>query len=128
MMNIFCGTPSYMAPELVTKKDYYAHLTDIWAAGILLYVLLTGYFPFRDSNEKDLFRKISRGQYEIPTHVSEDARCLIKKMLRINPIERPSCEEILNHKWLTGQQSTNPNLKNYLNTKILHYKQIHNMA
>jgi len=46
-LNVFCGTPSYMAPELAMKKDYYGHLIDIWAAGILLYVLLVGYFPFR---------------------------------------------------------------------------------
>ena len=50
-LNVFCGTPSYMAPELAAKKEYYGHLADIWAAGILLYVLLAGYFPFKGKIE-----------------------------------------------------------------------------
>jgi len=123
-MNVFCGTPSYMAPELASKKDYYGHSTDIWAAGILLYVILAGYFPFKDPNEKELFRKITRGQYDFSSHMSEDAKSLIKKMLRMNPLERVSAEEILQDKWFTGQQSQPTNLKNYLNSKIQQYKNI----
>ena len=46
-LNVCCGTPSYMAPELIAKKNYYGHLVDIWALGILLFVLLSGYFPFK---------------------------------------------------------------------------------
>jgi len=93
-LNVFCGTPSYMAPELVTKKNYYGHLIDIWAAGILLYVILAGYFPFKDVSEKDLFRRIARGVYEFPAHMSDDAKNLIKKMLRLNPLERPCADEV----------------------------------
>jgi len=127
-LNVFCGTPSYMAPELVTKKNYYGHLIDIWAAGILLYVILAGYFPFKEVSEKDLFRRIARGQYEFPSHMSEDARSLIKKMLRLNPLERPNAEEILQDKWITGHQSQNANLKNYLDSKIQQYKNIQGLS
>jgi tRNA A-37 threonylcarbamoyl transferase component Bud32 len=127
-LNVFCGTPSYMAPELVTKKNYYGHLIDIWAAGILLYVMLAGYFPFKDVSEKDLFRRIARGQYEFPAHMSEDAKNLIKKMLRLNPLERPNADEILEDKWITGQQAHNANLKNYLDSKIQQYKNIQGLS
>ena len=63
-MNIFCGTPSYMAPELASKKEYYGHLTDIWAAGILLYVMLAGYFPFRGKSLSKLSPNIYRNKRE----------------------------------------------------------------
>jgi len=126
-LNVFCGTPSYMAPELAMKKDYHGHLIDIWAAGILLYVLLVGYFPFREANEKELFKKIARGQYELPSHLSEDAKVLIRKMLRINPLSRPSAEEILQDKWITGQSSHSTNLKNYLDSKIQQYRDVQNV-
>ena len=60
-LKVFCGTPSYMSPEIVSKKEYYGNSADIWACGVLLYVLLQGCFPFKSSFEKDLFRKIQRG-------------------------------------------------------------------
>ncbi len=62
-LKIFCGTPSYMAPEIVCKREYYGAPSDIWACGVLLYVMLCGTFPFKSSFEKDLFRKISRALY-----------------------------------------------------------------
>lgn len=66
---VSCGTPSYMAPELI-KKMYYDHSVDVWAAGILLYKLVTGAFPFRGSSEKDLYKKITLGKYEYPSFLS----------------------------------------------------------
>jgi len=60
-MQIFCGTPAYMSPEICAKDKYEGHASDIWAAGILLYTILFGQQPFRAQNEKDLFRKILKG-------------------------------------------------------------------
>ena len=60
-LRVFCGTPSYMSPEIVAKRDYSGPLADIWACGVILYVLLTGTVPFKATTEKDLFRKIQRG-------------------------------------------------------------------
>ena len=57
-LKIFCGTPSYMAPEIVRKHDYDGKPVDMWALGVVLFVMLTGCFPFRGQNEKDLFTRI----------------------------------------------------------------------
>lgn len=59
LLNVFCGTPSYMAPEIVQKKEYSGSSVDIWACGIVLYVMLVGTFPFKAAEEKALFNKIS---------------------------------------------------------------------
>jgi serine/threonine protein kinase len=58
-LKIFCGTPSYMCPEIVCKKEYVGPPTDIWASGILLFAMLCGQFPFRGQNDKELYHKIS---------------------------------------------------------------------
>lgn len=62
-LKIFCGTPNYMAPEIVEKKTYYGPQADIWALGILTFVLLFGRFPFRGISERDLYRRISQGKF-----------------------------------------------------------------
>mmetsp|Transcript_7072 Transcript_7072/g.956 ORF Transcript_7072/g.956 Transcript_7072/m.956 type:complete len:98 (-) Transcript_7072:226-519(-) len=65
-LKIFCGTPSYMAPEIVSKMEYQGDKADIWSLGILLHVILCGKFPFKGSNDTDLFRKIKKGSFECP--------------------------------------------------------------
>lgn len=62
-LKIFCGTPSYMCPEIVMKKDYSGPPTDIWATGILLFAMLCGQFPFRGMTDKELYKKIARGYF-----------------------------------------------------------------
>ena len=66
-LQIFCGTPAYMSPEICAKGKYDGPASDMWAAGILLYTMLFGNQPFRAQLEKDLFRKISKGQYSMPS-------------------------------------------------------------
>ena len=60
-LKVFCGTPSYMCPEIVMKKEYIGPPTDIWAAGILFYAMLCGQFPFRGTSDKELYKKIAKG-------------------------------------------------------------------
>ena len=94
LQNFFCGTPSYMPPEIVQKKDYDGLQADIWSLGILLYTLLCGMFPFRATNEKELYSKIIKGVYIFPEHMSAGACDLVRRLLNLNPKERPVAEEV----------------------------------
>lgn len=85
-----------MAPEIVQKKDYSGYATDIWALGIILFVMLSGSFPFKGQNEKDLYGKISRGLFRIPETIPFEAKRLITKILSVDPSKRPSAKDVNN--------------------------------
>jgi MAP/microtubule affinity-regulating kinase len=100
-LKIFCGTPSYMSPEIVSKKEYFGGPADIWACGVLIFTLICGTFPFKSiTTEKELFRKINRGifNYILPD-LSTEAKDLIKCMLNVEPSERPTATIVLSHPW-----------------------------
>lgn len=94
-MSTFCGTPSYMAPELANKKDYNGSEVDVWAMGVVLYAILAGKFPFKGENDRDLYKKIARGTYQKIPDVSAEANALIGRMLRVNPQERPTAAQVI---------------------------------
>ena len=97
---VFCGTPSYMAPEIILKKEFDGAPADVWALGVLLFVLLTGYFPFKGLNDRDLFRRILKGDLDVPETVHPQCRLMIKRMLQLDPAKRPTASQLLQEVWV----------------------------
>mmetsp|Transcript_34615 Transcript_34615/g.45525 ORF Transcript_34615/g.45525 Transcript_34615/m.45525 type:complete len:114 (+) Transcript_34615:863-1204(+) len=93
-----------MCPEIVLKREYFGPPTDIWAAGILFYAMLCGSFPFRGNSDKDLYKKISRGEFEFPEHVSREAITFINKMLVVNPSLRATASSLLSENYMSSQK------------------------
>uniref|UniRef100_A0A674BPA6 calcium/calmodulin-dependent protein kinase n=1 Tax=Salmo trutta TaxID=8032 RepID=A0A674BPA6_SALTR len=104
----FAGTPGYLSPE-VLRKDPYGKPVDLWACGVILYILLVGYPPFWDEDQHRLYQQIKAGAYDFPSPewdtVTPDAKDLINKMLTINPGKRITTAEALKHPWIC-QRST----------------------
>ncbi|XP_031670453.1 calcium/calmodulin-dependent protein kinase type II delta 2 chain-like, partial [Oncorhynchus kisutch] len=104
----FAGTPGYLSPE-VLRKDPYGKPVDMWACGVILYILLVGYPPFWDEDQHRLYQQIKAGAYDFPSPewdtVTPDAKDLINKMLTINPGKRITTAEALKHPWIC-QRST----------------------
>uniref|UniRef100_A0A8C9VBT1 calcium/calmodulin-dependent protein kinase n=1 Tax=Scleropages formosus TaxID=113540 RepID=A0A8C9VBT1_SCLFO len=104
----FAGTPGYLSPE-VLRKDAYGKPVDMWACGVILYILLVGYPPFWDEDQHRLYQQIKAGAYDFPSPewdtVTPEAKDLINKMLTINPSKRITATEALKHPWIC-QRST----------------------
>ncbi|XP_062411112.1 calcium/calmodulin-dependent protein kinase type II subunit beta isoform X6 [Sardina pilchardus] len=104
----FAGTPGYLSPE-VLRKEAYGKPVDIWACGVILYILLVGYPPFWDEDQHKLYQQIKAGAYDFPSPewdtVTPEAKNLINQMLTINPTKRISAQEALKHPWVC-QRST----------------------
>lgn len=97
------GCPAYVSPEILRSNTQYSgRSADMWGLGVMLYTMLVGRYPFHGAEHSGLFAKIRRGQFTLPDNLSSRAKCLIKCLLRKDPSERITTEDVLVHPWLLG--------------------------
>lgn len=103
LMSTVCGTPAYLAPEVLLNQKYDCSC-DIWSLGIVLYVMLCGYPPFDSDKNEENIENIKNGKYDFASpdwdEISENAKDLVRKMLNPDPKKRITAEEILRHPWM----------------------------
>lgn len=111
VMSTCCGSPSYVAPEILEQGEY-SNACDIWSIGVILYVLLSGYLPFYGNTQEELFDKILTASFSFNNKcwddVSEQAKDLVSRMLTLKPEDRPSAEECLKHPWFSVTKCMKP--------------------
>ncbi|PIN18463.1 Serine/threonine protein kinase [Handroanthus impetiginosus] len=99
LLHTTCGTPAYVAPEVISRKGYDGAKADIWSCGVILFVLLAGYLPFHDSNLMEMYRKISKCEYKCPSWFPPEVRKLLSRILDPNPQSRISMARIMENSW-----------------------------
>ncbi|KZV57973.1 CBL-interacting serine/threonine-protein kinase 1-like [Dorcoceras hygrometricum] len=99
LLHTTCGSPNYVAPEVLSNRGYDGATSDTWSCGVILYVILTGYLPFDDQNLAVLYQKITKGDVQIPKWLSPGARNLVKRILDPNPRTRITIDEIKENDW-----------------------------
>nr|XP_029520380.1 calcium/calmodulin-dependent protein kinase type 1B-like isoform X2 [Oncorhynchus nerka] len=121
MLTTACGTPAYVAPELLQQKSYGKEV-DLWALGVITYILLCGYPPFYDESESHMYRQIMKAEYEFDSpywdEVSNSAKDFIPHMLQKEPEERYNCEQALKHLWISGGAALEKNIHGSVSKQI----------
>jgi serine/threonine protein kinase len=99
LFHTFCGTPAYVAPEVLSRRGYDAAKADLWSCGVVLFVLGAGYLPFQDRNLVGMYRKIHRGDFRCPKWFSPDLLRLLHRLLDTKPLRRAAVDEIMENDW-----------------------------
>ncbi|XP_058067621.1 CBL-interacting serine/threonine-protein kinase 5-like [Magnolia sinica] len=99
LLHTQCGTPAYVAPEVLRKKGYDGAKADLWSCGVILYVLLAGFLPFQEENVMKMYRRVFKAEFEFPPWISSDARRLISKLLVADPEKRITIAAIMQVPW-----------------------------
>ncbi|KAK7121765.1 hypothetical protein R3I93_022752 [Phoxinus phoxinus] len=113
IMSTACGTPGYVAPEVLAQKPY-SKAVDCWSIGVIAYILLCGYPPFYDENDSKLFEQILRAEYEFDSpywdDISDSAKDFISNLMQKDPEKRLTCDEALLHPWIAGDTALCKNI------------------
>ncbi|ACY70523.1 hypothetical protein DVIR88_6g0060 [Drosophila virilis] len=113
IMATACGTPGYVAPEVLAQKPY-GKAVDVWSIGVISYILLCGYPPFYDENDANLFAQILKGEFEFDSpywdEISESAKHFIKNLMCVTVEKRYTCKQALAHPWISGNEASSKNI------------------
>uniref|UniRef100_A0A023F5S3 Calcium/calmodulin-dependent protein kinase type 1 n=2 Tax=Triatoma TaxID=30075 RepID=A0A023F5S3_TRIIF len=113
IMATACGTPGYVAPEVLAQKPY-GKAVDVWSIGVISYILLCGYPPFYDENDANLFAQILKGEFEFDSpywdDISDYAKDFIRQLMCVDVTKRFSCRQALQHPWISGNAASNKNI------------------
>ncbi|XP_036389712.1 calcium/calmodulin-dependent protein kinase type 1 [Megalops cyprinoides] len=116
-----CGTPAYVAPELLQQKTYGKEV-DLWAVGVISYILLCGYPPFYDENDTKLYKQIIKAEFEFDSPywdaISDSAKDFISHLLQKDPEKRYNCEQALKHPWISGGAALEKNIHDSVSEQI----------
>lgn len=123
-MTTACGTPGYVAPEIL-KNDPYDKAVDLWSLGVILYILLCGFPPFYDENAAGLYSQIKRGEYDFPepywTDISDQAKDLVSKLLTVDPAKRCTTSQLLAHPWVAQNAAPDKPLGGGFNKRLMKF-------
>uniref|UniRef100_A0A8C4SBA1 Calcium/calmodulin-dependent protein kinase 1Da n=1 Tax=Erpetoichthys calabaricus TaxID=27687 RepID=A0A8C4SBA1_ERPCA len=121
VMSTACGTPGYVAPEVLAQKPY-SKAVDCWSIGVIAYILLCGYPPFYDENDSKLFEQILKAEYEFDApywdDISDSAKDFISRLMEKDPTKRYTCEQALRHPWIAGDTALSKNIHESVSAQI----------
>uniref|UniRef100_A0A669CI59 non-specific serine/threonine protein kinase n=1 Tax=Oreochromis niloticus TaxID=8128 RepID=A0A669CI59_ORENI len=121
VMSTACGTPGYVAPEVLAQKPY-SKAVDCWSIGVISYILLCGYPPFYDENDAKLFEQILKAEYEFDSpywdDISDSAKDFICHLMEKDPLKRYTCEQALQHPWICGDTALDKNIHESVSAQI----------
>uniref|UniRef100_A0A669D801 Calcium/calmodulin dependent protein kinase I n=1 Tax=Oreochromis niloticus TaxID=8128 RepID=A0A669D801_ORENI len=121
VMSTACGTPGYVAPEVLAQKPY-SKAVDCWSIGVIAYILLCGYPPFYDENDAKLFEQILKAEYEFDSpywdDISDSAKDFIVHLMEKDPSIRYTCEQALQHPWIAGDTALDKNIHESVSAQI----------
>lgn len=102
LLKTACGTPLYIAPEVLLGTGYDGRLSDVWSLGVILYIMVAGMLLWSELQVPELLEQILHGEYRIPFYLSVSLQSLLAQMMNIDPAQRPTLKDIANHPWVRG--------------------------
>lgn len=104
-----CGSPCYASPECLSGHGYDGRISDVWSIGVIMFAMVTGQLPWTKRNQTQLFNQIRKGDYKIPSFLSEECKDLIRRLMTVDVSQRITIEEALNHPWFKNHKISSCN-------------------